>query len=144
MYVYIICMWNIYLIGNVLCIIFKYIFNWKCPSGSHEIVPCKSLRVIDQEHQLLRSEIQACGFRGCCPPAAPRQWRTVAGIVRWVYSKEVWDSSDGSFGLRTPCWFCQNFLRLHGSLRCLNPTFFPPFLHLRSECFVLRWFAQPF
>lgn len=46
--------------------------------------------VIDQKPQLLHSEIQACVFGGCFPPAAPRQWMRVAGTVRWASSKEMW------------------------------------------------------
>ena len=107
------------------------------PCDSHEIV----LQICKCNCPL--KSIAACVFRGCSPPAAPSQWMSVAGIVRWAHSKETWDSSNGDFGLKTPYWSCENFLWLRHSPGCFDPTSPASLFYLRSDCFLVWWFSQP-
>ena len=91
------------------------------PCDSHEIIPCKSLSVTDQGHKplwILKSTA-ACVFRECFLPAAPRM-KECGRVVKWAHSKETWGLSDS--GLRACCSSCENFLWLHHSSGCLDPT----------------------
>ena len=65
--------------------------------------------------------IAACVFRECFLPAAPRM-KECGRVVKWAHSKETWGSSNGDSGLRACWWSYENFLWLHHSSGCLDPT----------------------
>ena len=70
--------------------------------------------------------------RFCFPWTAPRQWLSMAQILRQAHSWEMPDSSDR--------WLWEILkqlsklsLELHWGVRCLHPIFLPSFFHSESD-----------
>lgn len=62
------------------------------------------------------------------PGAYPSQWLSAAGVLRQAHSWEMWDSSDGDFGSRTPpsTWPKLSFCTTVQSRLPLRPPFPSP------------------